>query len=267
MKDILNSNILRIIVCLIIGFSASYYINKKSDNSIVSDLQVELVGEKSYELGDIAEFEATVKNQPENLEKIVAWKVINQDKIIKFRLLSNGNIIFPVGIKPTKINVLMHLAYIDPQTKKLSGSDFLSQEVVVGNNNPEPPTPPTPPVPQPEPKDGKYQIAVFVYKNAKELVKDGNVAVAAKALSDGYSLTAKEILKNQYTTLKDVYSGLKTNNINEFNKVGANPDYWQNWEKEIQKRIAFLNANHQLPKLSDHADLFMEIADGLKYVK
>lgn len=263
MKKNLIVNIGVAFLCLILGFISSSY---HPDNT-ASNINVSLVGETSYALGDIAEFEAVVKDAPKNLNKVVAWKVLNNNKVVNFKLLKDNNIIFPVGITPTKMTVLMHLAYIDPTTKQLTGSDFFTQEVVVGGDTPVPPIPPTPPAPTPEPKDGKYEIAVMVYKNAKTLVKGGNIPVAAKALSASYVLTAGQINKGNYTTLKEVYEGLKSNNNDAFNKAGENKDNWQEWDAAIQKRIAFLHNNKQLPQLSDHADLFREIADGLSYVK
>lgn len=249
------------VLFLSLGFAVPLYFNS-SDQSV--NIDIELSGQTSYPLGDIAEFEAVVKNPPKNFNKVVAWKVINNNKIINFKMLKEDNIIFPVGIKPTKITVLMHLAYIDPDTKKLSSSDFFIKEVTVGDIQPDNPNPP----PTPEtPKDGKYKIALLAYTNAKGLVTGGNVVSAAKALSEGYSFTASQVLKNEYHTLKDVYDGLKNNNLEKLTKAGEDKVNWYRWEKSIQEHIASLHKNKQLPELSDHAELFKEIAYGLSYVK
>lgn len=268
MRKTLAVNITSIVICMILGFMVSRYNN--TNTVTPSNINIELVGKTSYLLGDLAEFQAVVSNTPKNFDKIVAWKIIKDNKSINFKSIADDDIIFPVGIQPSKITVLMHLAYIDPVTNQLAGSDFFTKEVVVENNNPDNPTPIPPPTPQPsvpQPKDGKYQIAVFVYNNAKSLVKQGNIVKAAQALVKSYSLTANEVIDGKYVTLKEVYAGLKTHNAEAFSQADENKDNWQDWDAAVQKRIVALYNNKQLPNMLDHADLFKEIADGLSYIR
>jgi hypothetical protein len=191
------------------------------------------------------------------------------NKPVDFEALPDDRIIFPVGVKPTKLTVLSHVVYIDPKTKKLSNSDFFIKEVNVGNvPNPPSPTPTPNPTPSPDgPKDGKYKIAVMAYTTAVALVRSGDIAKGAAALSNGFKLTADEIGKNKYATLKDVYAGLKANNTDALNKAGENASSWEDWEKALQHYVASLQNDKKLPSITDHADLFREIADGLSYIK
>lgn len=258
MKSLLI-NIVVALVCISVGAGISFYFLHQK--TIDTPIEFTMDGKAIYELGDIAEFTAKIKNAPDNLNAVVDWKVLNGDMEVNVKKLTSEDIIFPVGIKPAKMLVLMHASYIDPKKKDLVNGGFYLREVTIGNG-PNPPIPP--PNPTPTIPDGKYKIAQLAYTSAVSLVRTSNLAEEAKALAKSYNDTADEVNKGKYATLKDVYAGLKAN---DDAALGANKNNWESWDTALQSKIGPLHRNGELKTLNDHADLFREIATGLSYIK
>lgn len=259
-------DIIIICVLLAIGYGAAK-IHTIISNTTTEDTIVDIFidGRTEYGLGDIAEFSSSTNNK--NVLLISDWKIINNNKDVDFKTIKNGNIIFPVGINKSNIQLIFHGSYIDPKTKKLKTSGFVVKNITVGSPAP---TPPPDPGPLPEPiiiPDGKYKIANLAYTTAVALVQSDKINLSAQELSKSLNEIADNINKDQYKTLKDVYSALGVNNNQHLSKAGENPNNWQPWDDVIKKEIARLHNNKQLPKLTDHADLLKEIAIGLSYIK
>ncbi len=134
---------------------------------------INISGPVSANPGDLIEYTADAVNKSFWLSKIVyQWKVLEQDKVVPFRQLSEGDILFPAGMNPGKYWILNSAtAYYNYYVWSAVAPLGVSiNQTVVGTPTPSP-TPPVPPTPVPIPvvNDKLYAVAIFDNTNITTL--------------------------------------------------------------------------------------------------
>jgi hypothetical protein len=254
-----------ILVLITAGYITHSVVNNVSNTGPeTAGVEISVTGQTEYGLGDLADFAATTNNK--KVQLVSDWKILKNNQEVVFKTLNDNNIIFPVGVEKTNIQVLFHGSYIDPSTKKIKTSGFVVKNVTVGGQVPTPPEPPKPEPDNPIIPDGKYKISQTVYTTAVALVQSSKLPESAGALSRSYQTVADNITKKQYTSLKDAYADLKTKNAEAIKSVKGNIDDWQAWDDAIRKIVTNLHNTKKL-NLIDHADILSEISIGLSYIK
>lgn len=264
MKERLIDSVI-ILVLLTVGYiTHSLMSNVSNISPDTAGVEINLVGQTDYGLGDLADFSATANNK--KVQLVSDWKILKNNQEVVFKNISDNNIIFPVGVEKSNIQVLFHGSYIDPSTKKIKTSGFIIKNVTVGGQVPTPPEPPKPEPDNPIIPDGKYKISQTVYTTAVALVQSSKLPESAGALSKSYQSVADNITKKEYASLKDAYADLKIKNAEAIKGVKGNIDDWQAWDDAIRKIVSNLHNTKKL-NLIDHADILSEISVGLSYIK
>lgn len=264
MKERLIDSVIILILIAVGYITHSIISNVNNILPEITKIEISVSGKTEYELGDLADFSATTNNKKVKL--VSDWKIFKNNKEVAFKIIDDNNIIFPAGVEKSNIQVLFHGSYIDPSTKKIKTSGFIIKNVTVGGHSPTPPNPPKPEPDNPIIPEGKYKISQTVYTTAVALVQSNKLPESANALSKSYKTVADNIIKKQYSSLKDAYADLKAKNAEAINSVKGNIDDWQAWDDSIRKIVSNLHNTKKL-NLIDHADILSEISVGLSYIK
>lgn len=240
-------------------------------NHFTPQLAVRVIGPTAVNVGDTPEYRVDVQNLSWWAQKpSLQWDIseINSGKVTPLTL-ADGGIGFGVPANASQYHIVVagSTYYNYFVWGKQSTLGIFPLDVVV--NNPNPPAPPSPnptPVPEPTVPDGKYKIASISYKLFIQ-VPYSDRPTLAKAIAGNYSAVSAAIRAGALSTLNDVFQTVKSKNTATITSLKLSPASLTPWTSAISAKIEEDYNSKQLTKLSDFADFFDEVVQGLSYVK
>lgn len=231
--------------------------------------------EKPTKHGDLVKLQITkTDNPPASLEDVqYDWKVFNADGSEKGNVFVTDDkktLLFASGTKDTTFTIAVNASYLfitkDDKgavtAAKLYTSGIITKSVVVQDDVEPGPTP----TPEPVIPDSKFKLVAVAYNQAKSVTSNLKVQ-AAQALANSYSTTAADINSGKIKSLTDAYNQVKTLNESAFAKLGEPVSNWSAWNEAIKTSVYQLYQQKQTSVLTDYAEVFSELAQGLSLVK
>lgn len=214
-----------------------------------------------------------------------AWKVLDLSDGKEKRVREDGgSIFFGSGIVPKRYKVYCAVTYLYAKkdkdghiTSAATRTVLLSADLTVGEPGPgpKPPEPgpgpkppgpgPKPPGPDPKPvPDGRFQLARLAVEEGGKIT-DTHRAAVARAMAGVYRSMAAAVaagtIKNDAELLKKTRE-MNDARVAEVAEGAAAP--WGPFTKVLGDRLFQLYQDKKLKSLSDYADAWKEIAEGLE---
>jgi hypothetical protein len=150
----------------------------------------------------------------------------------------------------------------------LKTSDLMIFNVKVGNPAPNPNPNPNPNPPVPGPDDGAFKLATTALTLATNNVMEGDLrAKGAKALATSFRGIASAAKAGTIASAEDLLVQTKTANNTALINAGISPTNWDKFGVELEKVLYALYKDKKLNTVSDYAQAWNEIANGLDKVQ
>jgi hypothetical protein len=207
-----------------------------------------------------------------------SWKILADDKEKSNVLVwpDNTSVVFGKGTAK-RLQAILSINYLyavrekegdntSPIKEVGQQSSLLIVPIKLGNTPPPPPDNPDNPD-EPKFPVGRFDLAKTAYKLAMANVEPTNRAKGAQAIATSTEGIAAAISAGTITNVETAFTQLKNSNNSALSREGISVDEWDKFGGVLQKELYKLYQDKKLVVLSDYADAFREMAEGLKKVK
>ncbi len=241
--------------------------------------------DKVHKLGRLVKLDVTgVKDKPEHYQSSTyKWKIYEvlydnnrmpYISALEDTVAVDSGVFFGAGVENRKLTaevIIVHTYVVKDKDGKITevGNklNVVTTDVNIGSETPGPGPGPGPgPDPSPTFPDGKFKLSKVVYDIAMKTVTVDKQKGAA-AVANGCNAVAASIAAGVLKDPAEILKTLREKNNANLEAQNIKPATWDAFGIELQKELLKLYKDKKLLTVSDYADAFKEIADGLSKVK